>query len=121
MTKKQGLEQSFPSVYQTMVRLEFTKIMIDFDGSGDSGSICGMNFSKGDICIGSGPIGRVDEQFFEDLGYQALQETGIDWYNNDGGFGEIEIIRDDDAKSVEVKVHMNVRVVGHESSTHTFS
>lgn len=68
---------------------DITKIIIEFDGSGDSGSIHSILMEKnGDTQL----VTLEPEDFHkqvEDWGYQYLSGTGVDWYNNDGGYGEI--------------------------------
>lgn len=40
----------------------------------------------------------------DDLTYDYLEETDIDWYNNDGGFGELVIDVEDGTVALEVNV-----------------
>lgn len=93
------------------------EIRIGFDGSGDSGSVdsvdiydgsksLNMEFSVDYLEMSSSwnkeggwvktesikrmPVKQALEQFC----YDMLEETGIDWYNNDGGYGELYITLD---------------------------
>lgn len=61
-------------------------VTINFDGSGDSGSIY-------EILVEDGERDLSDElrQQVEDWAYLLLDSTNIDWYNNDGGYGSIFI------------------------------
>jgi hypothetical protein len=87
------------------------KIEVEFNGSGDSGQIDGMTYysdeksvtsrymsgrernSEGDYVTRPAertlpPVdGRAPDAILEDFVYQELDASGIDWYNNDGGFG----------------------------------
>ena len=85
------------------------KIVINFEGAGDSGSIDDvilLNASGDYVRIPESTIAwksmnygaegkHVDttlREAIEDLGYRMLDTTGIDWYNNDGGYGQIDIV-----------------------------
>lgn len=57
-----------------------TDLSIEFAGSGDSGSIEDVYPDPG-----------VLRERVEDWAYKVLEGTGVDWYNNDGGHGEITI------------------------------
>ena len=41
----------------------------------------------------------------DELTYDYLEETGVDWYNNDGGYGELVI----DVNAGTVALEVNVR------------
>lgn len=79
---------------ELMVRcceMQIKKVVIDFCGSGDSGSVEGVTLTG----IDDEHIPYADDNF-EDLrddlrewAYTYLAGTGVDWYNNDGGQGEI--------------------------------
>jgi len=79
-------------------------IIIYFDGSGDSGSINDFHclptlkagfvtyneltdYKKDEIVSVSEDVGgRIKE-----MGYSILEKCGFDWYNNEGGYGDINI------------------------------
>lgn len=76
------------------------KVEIEFDGAGDSGSIEGVK------CYVEDPHAELDRSVTEDpriitdvlveeltnLGYHILENYyGYDWYNNEGGYGTINI------------------------------
>ena len=44
----------------------------------------------------------------EALTYQALDETGVDWYNNEGGGGSLEIELSGDSPEIKFNVFYNV-------------
>jgi len=104
------------------------EIRVSFDGSGDSGSVesaeiydgnksLNMEFSVDYLEMSSSwskeggwiktenikrmPVKQALTQFC----YDMLEETGIDWYNNDGGYGELYITLD----PVEIKLEVNTR------------
>lgn len=89
-TEKKALIEEFR-------RLGINKVDIDFDGSGDSGSIHSIIFDPSerqtlDDGTGEPPIERNYGDLYqrvENWAYQWLEGTGVDWYNNEGGFGTI--------------------------------
>lgn len=54
-------------------------------------------------------------ELIEHIAYEKLDESGIDWYNNDGGFGEVTFYFD----NKEIELDMNQRYT--EVSTYNFS
>lgn len=48
------------------------------------------------------------EQALEALTYQALDETNVDWYNNEGGGGSLEIELSGDTPQIKFHVYYNV-------------
>lgn len=104
------------------------KICVTFDGSGDSGSVDEVAIygsDNGQIKVDFGvpyavtssswvdgkwnkteevkmmPVKEALEQFC----YDMLENTNIDWYNNDGGFGELNIT----LNPVEISLEVNTR------------
>ena len=101
-------------------------VVVSFDGSGDSGAIDSIFYlpqriyELPDITVEH----VVTSQQFDDgrwirqreveavsmnkaidaLTYEYLEETQIDWYNNDGGYGELVIDVTDGTVSLEVNV-----------------
>ena len=95
-----------------------THVSVDFDGSGDSGSIQNVDFYKGgDIdekiekvkMLAWAPPRNVFDpasnqwtsppsaeaevtvrEALENVVYEDLENSDVDWYNNDGGFGTWE-------------------------------
>lgn len=103
-------------------------VTVTFDGSGDSGSIDDIHFAPAanadtirDATIEHLATGSVfdDGQWrtaqtpqtatvyeaIEALTYDYLEETGINWYDNDGGFGNLEI----DVANASVTLEINQR------------
>lgn len=58
-------------------------IFIGFDGSGDSGSIHTID--------GLDANEHINEEELENWAYELIASTGVDWYNNEGGFGTINL------------------------------
>ncbi|MBX3282374.1 MAG: hypothetical protein KF756_07855 [Acidobacteria bacterium] len=77
-------------------------ISIYFDGSGDEGSvhaIDGLNENE-----------HIDEEELEDWAYDLIAGTGVDWYNNEGGFGTINI--DVPKRTYNFEVHYRRTTLG---------
>lgn len=140
-TRKELSEQNIPYV-KTMLKTirdcGGKEIRISFDGSGDSGSIEDTYIYAGDTRLML--IFNVDymtstsqysaeahdwittiekktmtvKDALEQYCYDKLQDTGIDWYNNDGGYGELVITLD----PVEINLEVNTRYT--ETSTDSF-
>ncbi|MCB1098669.1 MAG: hypothetical protein KDN22_24065 [Verrucomicrobiae bacterium] len=104
-------------------------VSVDFDGSGDCGSIdliqCypsdsddvlerAMTHPTQNRVFQNGTWTSVTEQIrqpirdaIEELTYDYLETTGIDWYNNEGGFGELVI----DVTRGTVSIDVSTRVI----------
>lgn len=102
-------------------------VTVSFNGEGDSGSIDDISYApreRGDE-IKSLPVEHFGTSTFFDEGqwrrqaglrqstlnealdeltYDYLEETGVDWYNNDGGYGELVIDVQAGTVSLDVKV-----------------
>ena len=140
-TRKELSEQNIPYV-KTMLRAirdcGGKEIRISFDGSGDSGSIEDTYIYVGDTRLAvefnvdymtstsqynaeaQGWITTIEKKTMpvkdalEQYCYDKLEDTGIDWYNNDGGYGELVITLD----PVEINLEVNTRYT--ETSTDSF-
>lgn len=73
-------------------------VEIFFDGAGDSGSI--ENIEPVGGTISDDMLKKI-----EDWAYEVLEGTDVDWYNNDGGYGDIII----DVKKRTYRFEVNVR------------
>lgn len=100
-------------------------VRVTFDGSGDSGSIDGADYDPKIDAEGIRvQMRRTVREFFqgewrvfpsveeaslseaiEDIANDYLQDTRVDWYNDDGGFGSLEI----DVVGGTVQLEVNVR------------
>ncbi len=96
------------------------EVIVDFDGSGDSGSIEGLRYvSENGEQVGSDMLdsirvrapnpsyhqrraGKLEgeevaqrawtiDELLKDAVYEYLEDTGVDWYNNEGGYGEFRL------------------------------
>ena len=111
-------------------------VVVGFDGSGDSGSIGDVWFEGGDfdarnttvdvvtvtrrIVDGQWSFDRTTQpksayDAIEEIAYDFLDETGVDWYNNDGGFGDLVI----DVENGTITLDVSTRYT--ESSTAFYS
>lgn len=116
-----NLRRILPVLRESGVR----RVTVSFDGSGDSGSIDDIEY--GDAAIDASTLmveievihrvlqggqwvtNRVLEHkdlntAIEELTDDYLGETNVDWYNNDGGFGELTIDVDEGTVALEVSV-----------------
>lgn len=88
----------------------YVGVALAFDGAGDSGSFnasCIYTSDDGfDLDNEYHDIFSDDEAGLYDLGYEAVRSTGNDWYNNDGGYGCVNIC----LLTGNIKVHMYIRV-----------
>jgi hypothetical protein len=91
-------------VVKELKKKKIETVNINFDGSGDSGQINYIHFNP-DINDEDNLRDRIEE-FAE----QLLQSTGVDWYNNEGGFGEINI----DVQNKTYNFEVNQRIEAYE-------
>jgi len=122
-------------------KLGATEVVIFFDGSGDSGSIESVSIRQSDgkavpnldDLFVDYPVEKsqyISGEWFNDVEikqmpiadalekytYDELDRTNVDWYNNDGGFGELRIELSDD---VSIELEVNQRYT--EYTTYSFS
>lgn len=101
-------------------------VTVRFDGSGDSGSVEEADYQPEiDTRLITVPIIKVTRDFvdgewrlnneidnvninnaIDEVANDCLEETGVDYYNNDGGWGELHI----DVAAGTVELEVNVRV-----------
>ncbi|MFC3052375.1 DUF6878 family protein [Kordiimonas pumila] len=103
-----------------------SEVSVHFDGYGDSGSIDSIVYDQGSFVLAGGvtvPCIKCERSFehgawtqvirenqiplneaIDDLTYDYLEHTNIDWYNNEGGFGELLIKVDEGTVSLEIEV-----------------
>jgi hypothetical protein len=82
------------------------RVSAEFDGSGDSGAINVLRFFNAlepDSPEAEPPESLIEE--VDSLFYAALEDTDVDWYNNDGGYGEIAW----NVTADEISIEMNQR------------
>lgn len=108
------------------------RVTVQFDGSGDSGNIDSIHYEPEiDSRIIEVQIYRVAREFIQnewrytrniehvnlhdaiqEITDDYLEETGVDWYNNEGGFGELII----DVVEGTVAIEVNVRTAESETA-----
>jgi hypothetical protein len=85
-----------------------TSVDIRYDGGGDSGQVEDVEF-YGDN-LDSSALNDMFEGDLQDLAYHILEDHyNYDWYNNDGGYGEIRIDFEEDTP--EITINGYVRAV----------
>ena len=105
---------------------------VEFDGAGDSGQIEGISIKGLDDTDDFNPALSADDRtkyfpsvkevrhlrdLVEVIAYELMERTGQDWYNNDGGWGNVEIVPGEGRMHVD----MNVRYTTSEHSSHNYS
>jgi hypothetical protein len=117
------------AVLPVLSRLEVQTVRVSFDGSGDEGAIEWIEYYPAmtdalETAMVEHPRGerRFDggrwetvfrqttqtiEEAIKELTYDYLEETDVDWYNNDGGYGALTI----DVGRATVELEVNTRVV----------
>ena len=121
-------KQHVANLFTHLKLLNVNSFEIEFDGSGDDGQIDQIYFYDANnetINIPSNTISWVYSEYgdtkpheqqvtlqkaVEDLGYQMLNESGHDWYNNDGGYGNISVLIEGQDGKPYVDMDMNIRI-----------
>lgn len=105
------------------------KVHVTFSGSGDSGEVDGAEIDDkydhpllqqhftvmGDTTTWKGEeLGFVNEEglvektiaeIMEDVANAYADETGVDWYNNDGGHGSVELDLSEDPPALRTEIN----------------
>ena len=118
-------KQHVQNLFAQLKLLNVHAFRINFEGSGDDGQIDEIEFynANENINIPNDMISWVYTEYgqepkdakvtihkaIEDLGYKMLDETGHDWYNNDGGYGTIDVTLEDEEGRPSVHMEMNIR------------
>jgi hypothetical protein len=92
-----------------------TKIEVEYAGSGDSGSIDGINYYKGEDSFSYSDldISHDMDDKLQNLCYPMLDNIE-DWYNNDGGYGTITI----DLDKLHYDIANHIRYTNYEKYEH---
>lgn len=122
----------FELVWATLRELKIPTVVISFSGEGDSGQIDGVDvgyvadtddtkFAALYDALRGAWVHLDDERvplvkLIEDLTDPLLTRPGIDWWNNDGGFGKCIWHVDDEPPRIELEI--SERIVTTES--HSF-
>lgn len=126
-------------LYAMLVALGITEVAVHFEGSGDNGSIDSI-YTTPTVALGahsiliavrdgykkfvngewvSPPLEEKEvklETAIRAVVYDWLENTGVDWYNNDGGFGTW-IWRAPDTVTFEVNVRETTYACKHLETT----
>jgi len=92
----QDKELNIKVLFASLAEKGIVKIAIGFDGSGDSGAIEDnisyyVENDDSELILSEDISSQVDDQLIE-LGYHILDRYyDYDWYNNEGGYGTINI------------------------------
>ena len=131
------MSQHIKTIFEQLRAAGASSITISFDGSGDSGSIESVDIYNADnqrmqidltVIYPEEKSSWVDDKWIteteekempiadalEAYCYDELEKTEIDWYNNDGGFGQMTINLDD---KVEIELEVNTRYTEYHSET----
>lgn len=131
------MSQYIKTIFEQLRAAGANSITISFDGSGDSGSIESVDIYNADnqrmqidltVIYPKEKSTWVDDKWvteteekempiadaLEAYCYDELDKTEIDWYNNDGGFGQMTINLDD---KVEIELEVNTRYTEYHSET----
>jgi hypothetical protein len=102
-------------VLTTLKNDGYVGITIGFEGSGDSGdlqSICIFDSTEAFDMDVEYPWESDDKDYgddfldpLRDLANKVLSQSNYDWYNNDGGYGSVNI----DLKTGQIKAHFQIR------------
>ena len=94
--KESGLKGQIKTIVSGMKVLKAKLCEVKFDGCGDSGMVEEVIFTgaKGVNLKADKSLSDLAERFC----YDYLDSKGIDWYNNEGGYGELSISSDGSAK-----------------------
>ncbi|MBM6583841.1 hypothetical protein ILT44_26940 [Microvirga sp. BT689] len=132
------------AILKRLTENDIAEAHIEFDGYGDEGQVQDISGTKADGTPGSldwpcdipgkvkqtvggtpgggtGTTGAMEEsrsmtmrELLDDWAYELLESVGVDWINEDGGYGEVIIIPSEDV----VRCEMNVRITDSEYSEH---
>lgn len=91
-------KRNLSRIVAALKEIGVTEVRVEFDGQGDSGSIEYTSYTpseKADQARRTNLSFRTDDDIvdksleaaLEALVYERLEDSGIDWYNNDGGYG----------------------------------
>ena len=120
-------KQHVQNLFAQLKLLNVKEFRINFEGSGDDGQIDEIEFyntNNETFNIPSDMISWVYHDFngqeakdakvtlhkaIEDLGYSMLDESGHDWFNNEGGYGTIDVTLEGDDGKPSVHMEINIR------------
>lgn len=126
-------ERNKAVVFDALVAASISRVLVEFDGEGDSGQITSVTAFRGkehtafptstvsiqEIAWGNTNAVATEmtlEGAIETLCYDYLEETHDGWVNNDGAFGEFHF--DIAARTIDLEFH--ARFTDTCTSNHTF-
>lgn len=89
---KSGLAEKLKTIVEKMKEAGLQSACASFDGCGDNGAVESVLFYDKDGTIFELEKDRQDlPSLVDQFTYDYLDANDIDWYNNDGGYGELSI------------------------------
>ena len=139
-TADEAYQRNKENVMRALGGLRVARVEVEYDGSGDSGSVQGVTFydeqdktidsvlvrnqiqfyhvyssySDGDYTAKISKEQKSINDVFENLAEKFLDDEGIDWYNNDGGYGVCVF----DFETGKVTLKHEARITDTEYSEH---
>ncbi len=131
------MSQHIKTMFDQLRAAGAAEVVISFDGSGDSGSIYAANIYNAEnkeikldqtviypkeksTYVDGRWVAEIEQkemsiyEALEAYCYDELEKTNIDWYNNDGGFGEMRI---DLGDTVSVELEVNQRYTEYHTTS----
>lgn len=110
--KESGLQGQLKAIISGMKELKAQMCEVRFDGCGDSGMVEEIIFTgaKGVKLKADETLSDLAERFC----YDYLDSKGIDWYNNEGGYGNLYI-----SSSGSAELNVSQRIVSTEDYSFT--
>jgi len=120
-------EQEKATLLTQLNLLGAKRVVVEFQGGGDDGQVDGVYLydqNDVDIDVPNDMIAWTTQTYggqeaeskqtklvdaLEDLCSRALDNTGLDWYNNDGGQGNLTIDFKENPPSIKLNVGINHR------------
>jgi hypothetical protein len=119
-------KQHVQNLFAQLKILNVKEFRINFEGAGDDGQIDEIEFYNTNNETFNIPIDTISwvytdygqetketkvtlHKATEDLGYSMLDESGHDWYNNDGGYGSISVLIEGQDGKPYVDMEINIR------------
>ena len=111
-SKESGLQGQLKAIISGMKELKAQMCEVRFDGCGDSGMVEEIIFTgaKGIKLKADETLSDLAERFC----YDYLDSKGIDWYNNEGGYGNLSI-----SSSGSAELNVSQRIVSTEDYSFT--
>ena len=92
------------------LKYKITKVVANFSGSADSGEVDCIVGKAQDLEGDDVELSTEESEELDTFFSEYLSSTNYDWYNNDGGYGEIIL----DLVTYIVKCEMNINVTSSE-------